>query len=58
MAASVGKSILDRTSPVDVGALMLDYEGGGHEAAGTCQVPNDDAERILGDLVTRINRAG
>ena len=55
---AVGKSILDRTSPVDIGALMLAYEGGGHEAAGTCQVPNDGAERILGDIVTRINRAG
>jgi nanoRNase/pAp phosphatase (c-di-AMP/oligoRNAs hydrolase) len=55
---AVGKSILDRTSPVDVGALMLGYEGGGHDAAGTCQVPNGDAERILGELVTRINRAG
>jgi nanoRNase/pAp phosphatase (c-di-AMP/oligoRNAs hydrolase) len=55
---AVGKSILDRTSPVDIGALMLDYGGGGHEAAGTCQVPNDGAEQILGDVVTRINRAG
>ena len=55
---AVGKSILDRTSPVDVGALMLDYGGGGHEAAGTCQVPNEDAEKVLGQLVTRINRGG
>ena len=55
---AVGKSILDRTSPVDVGALMLEYGGGGHEAAGTCQVSNDEAEVKLGELVTRINRGG
>jgi nanoRNase/pAp phosphatase (c-di-AMP/oligoRNAs hydrolase) len=55
---AVGKSILDRTSPVDIGALMLEYGGGGHEAAGTCQVPNEDAETSLTELVTRINRGG
>src|SRR3712207_1770494 len=55
---AVGKSILDRTSPVDVGALMLAYGGGGHEAAGTCQVPNDVAERRLVEIVTRVNRGG
>ena len=28
-------------SRTNIGALMLDYGGGGHEAAGTCQVAND-----------------
>ena len=46
-----GKSILDRTSPVDVGEVMLRYGGGGHIAAGTCQVPHSDAERVLGEVV-------
>src|SRR5918997_4972928 len=55
---AVGKSILDRTSPVDIGDLMLEYGGGGHDAAGTCQVENDAAEKVLGELVTRINRGG
>jgi nanoRNase/pAp phosphatase (c-di-AMP/oligoRNAs hydrolase) len=30
---------------------MLRYGGGGHVAAGTCQVPHSDAERVLGELV-------
>ena len=30
-------------SKTNVGELMLAYGGGGHEAAGTCQVENDDA---------------
>ena len=46
-----GKSILDRTSPVDVGAVMLRYGGGGHVAAGTCQVPHDQAERVEREIV-------
>jgi nanoRNase/pAp phosphatase (c-di-AMP/oligoRNAs hydrolase) len=46
-----GKSILDRTSPVDVGEVMLRYGGGGHVAAGTCQVPHTDAERVQREIV-------
>jgi nanoRNase/pAp phosphatase (c-di-AMP/oligoRNAs hydrolase) len=48
---AMGKSIVDRSSQTDVGALMLSYGGGGHDAAGTCQVANGDAERVLGELV-------
>jgi nanoRNase/pAp phosphatase (c-di-AMP/oligoRNAs hydrolase) len=46
-----GKSILDRSSPVDVGEVMLRYGGGGHLAAGTCQVPHDEAERVLEEII-------
>src|SRR3954447_7283932 len=55
---ATGKSIVDRTSRTNVGALMLEYGGGGHEAAGTCQVANEDAERVLGELIARINADG
>ena len=37
---------------------MLEYGGGGHEAAGTCQIDNEDATRVLGELVGRINADG
>ena len=37
---------------------MLSYGGGGHEAAGTCQIENDDAVRVLGELVERITTDG
>jgi len=53
---AVGKSILNRTSKTDIGALMLEYGGGGHEAAGTCQVSNDEADAILAELVKAINQ--
>jgi oligoribonuclease NrnB/cAMP/cGMP phosphodiesterase (DHH superfamily) len=52
---SVGYSILNRTSTVDVGSLMLKYGGGGHKAVGTCQVAYDDAERIRDEMLRFIN---
>jgi nanoRNase/pAp phosphatase (c-di-AMP/oligoRNAs hydrolase) len=51
---AVGRSILDRSSRVDIGTLMLGYGGGGHEAAGTCQIDNDRAEAVLAELVQAI----
>ena len=48
---AIGKSILDRGSPVNVGAVCLRYGGGGHEAAGTCQVLNNEAERVKQELI-------
>jgi nanoRNase/pAp phosphatase (c-di-AMP/oligoRNAs hydrolase) len=51
---AVGRSIVDRTSRLDIGALMLAHGGGGHEAAGTCQIANDRAATVLGELVQTI----
>jgi nanoRNase/pAp phosphatase (c-di-AMP/oligoRNAs hydrolase) len=51
---AVGRSILDRSSRVDIGRLMLGYGGGGHEAAGTCQIDNNRAEAVLAELVQAI----
>ncbi len=48
---TVGKSIFNKTSSVNIGELMLKYGGGGHRNAGTCQVPNEDAERILLEII-------
>jgi nanoRNase/pAp phosphatase (c-di-AMP/oligoRNAs hydrolase) len=51
---AIGKSILDRTSPVDVGALCLAYGGGGHRAAGTCQVDNARAQDVRRELIDQL----
>ncbi len=37
---------------------MLKYGGGGHQAAGTCQVANDQAETVLNELIAQINQDG
>jgi nanoRNase/pAp phosphatase (c-di-AMP/oligoRNAs hydrolase) len=55
---ATGKSILDRSSRTNVGELMLQYGGGGHQAAGTCQVANDQAAATLQALIARINADG
>ncbi len=55
---AVGKSIFDRSSKTNVGELMLSIGGGGHQAAGTCQVPNDQAEGVLQSLIERMNLDG
>lgn len=52
---ATGKSIFDRTCQTHVGELMLEYGGGGHAAAGTCQIDNDRADEALAELVKRIN---
>ncbi|MDY6954393.1 MAG: exopolyphosphatase, partial [Thermodesulfobacteriota bacterium] len=50
-----GHSIMNRTSRVDVGSLMLQYGGGGHRRVGTCQVSRDEADETLEELVRRMN---
>jgi nanoRNase/pAp phosphatase (c-di-AMP/oligoRNAs hydrolase) len=55
---ATGASIVDRTCRTDIGSLMLRYGGGGHEAAGTCQIDTPDAPRVLGELVAELTRAG
>ena len=55
---AIGKSILDRSSKTNVGELCLKYGGGGHHAAGTCQVANDQAEKVQQELIKSINKDG
>lgn len=55
---ATGKSILDRSSKTNIGELMLGYGGGGHHAAGTCQITNLKSEDVLQELITKINADG
>ncbi|MES1947157.1 Exopolyphosphatase-related protein [Salinisphaera sp. C84B14] len=55
---AVGKSIFDKSSNTDVGKLMLEYGGGGHAAAGTCQVDSARAETVRDELIARITADG
>lgn len=51
---AVGKSVMNRSCPIDIGALMYEYAGGGHINAGTCQVDNDKADYMLEEIKSRI----
>jgi nanoRNase/pAp phosphatase (c-di-AMP/oligoRNAs hydrolase) len=55
---AVGKSIINKTSKTNVGKLMLKYDGGGHKAAGTCQIENSKAKKVLDELIIAINNDG
>jgi nanoRNase/pAp phosphatase (c-di-AMP/oligoRNAs hydrolase) len=55
---AVGHSIIKRSSRTNVGSLMLKYGGGGHRVVGTCQVPYDDAEKVLADLIATMRQDG
>lgn len=55
---AVGKSIFDRSSKTNVGELMLNYGGGGHHAAGTCQADPLLAETVKNALIQKINADG
>lgn len=55
---ATGKSIVNRTSNTNIGELMLKYGGGGHQNAGTCQIDNDDADKVLDELVKQITADG
>jgi nanoRNase/pAp phosphatase (c-di-AMP/oligoRNAs hydrolase) len=53
---AVGKSIFNRSNPVDIGTLLLEtWNGGGHQNAGTCQVPHDQSEVALTNLVAALD---
>jgi len=54
VAITVGHSIVNRTSTVDVGSLLLKYGGGGHKQVGTCQITYEDADRIIQEIMDRV----
>ena len=51
---AVGKSILDRSATIHIGELMLEYGGGGHDGAGTCQIEPDRANTIRDELIQKL----
>ena len=56
-SAAVGYSILNRTCNVDVGSLMLKYNGGGHKKVGTCQFTDENMETELPKMLAELSEA-
>ena len=52
---ALGKSIFNRNSKAQIGHLLLTYGGGGHDAAGTCQVANESADEVLNELIDLVD---
>ena len=55
-AVMIGKSIINRGSKVNIGNLCLEYGGGGHFNAGTCQLDNDKVDAQLPDIIQALNK--
>lgn len=55
---ATGKSIFDRSSKTNVGELMLQYGGGGHASAGTCQIEIEASDQVQKELIAKINADG
>jgi nanoRNase/pAp phosphatase (c-di-AMP/oligoRNAs hydrolase) len=53
---ALGRSIFERTCATDVGALCLRHGGGGHAAAGTCQIEHTMADKVLAELLACAHR--
>ncbi|MBO5986515.1 MAG: exopolyphosphatase [Lachnospiraceae bacterium] len=53
-SAAVGYSILNKTSTVDVGRLMLKYGGGGHKKVGTCQFTDENMATELPKMIDEL----
>jgi len=56
-AITVGYSVINRSATLDVGSLLLKYGGGGHHQVGTCQVPYDDADRTIAEILEKCRNA-
>jgi nanoRNase/pAp phosphatase (c-di-AMP/oligoRNAs hydrolase) len=53
-SCAVGYSVLNKTSNVDVGKLMLKYGGGGHKAVGTCQFSDELMDEKVPQLLDEL----
>lgn len=55
-SAAVGYSILNRTCEVNVGSLMLKYNGGGHKKVGTCQFSDENMATELPKMLEELKK--
>jgi len=53
-AVMIGRSIINKNSNVNIGNLCLEYGGGGHAAAGTCQLDNDKVDAELPGIIEKL----
>ncbi len=53
-SCAVGYSVLNKTSNINVGSLMLKYGGGGHKMVGTCQFSSETMDEQLPKLLEEL----
>ena len=55
---AVGHSILNHSCNTNIGHLMLKFNGGGHHRVGTTQVPYDEAEAVIAEIIKYMKSLG
>lgn len=55
-AVMIGKSIINKNSNVNIGEICLEYGGGGHANAGTCQLDNDKVDKLLPEIIKKLQQ--
>jgi nanoRNase/pAp phosphatase (c-di-AMP/oligoRNAs hydrolase) len=51
---ALGYSIINKTSTVNVGSLLLSYGGGGHKQVGTCQVSYEISDTVILEIINHV----
>lgn len=51
---ALGHNIFNRTSKVNIGKLLVEYGGGGHRGAGTCQLSPEEAPEKITQIIKQI----
>lgn len=55
-AVMIGKSIVNKSSTIDIGDICLRYGGGGHANAGTCQFGNNEVDSLIPEILALLNQ--
>lgn len=55
VVVAVGHSIFNRTCNINAGMLLQEYGGGGHFGAGTAQLPAEEADPKINEIIQRLN---
>lgn len=55
-AVMIGKSIFNKSGVADIGNICLEYNGGGHYNAGTCQLDNDKVDSAIPKIIEALGK--
>lgn len=54
---ALGRSIFERSSSVDIGAICERYGGGGHPYSGSCQIEHAMADKVFDELIEAVQQS-
>jgi hypothetical protein len=58
VSIQIGHSILNRTCKTNIGELLIEYGGGGHFGAGTCQPSPEEADDVISEVISVLKENG